>query len=224
MQIAEREFGEISYRLYVPGYAYLEGAKFLYALSLGSRAIQFLLHAKHNDAKEMPKAPRCPECHFHVAKGHRGKGIGRRFIEHFLTRFSASKDDKVCAQVTACDDIMNMVGELVLVRKRFCALKDSLEDEAVSGAFANLDAVTADLQLLLSTHIYYYPATSALIYSHLLLSTKIYSHLLISSHVYSYPLTSTHIYSHLLTSTHIHSHPLLSTHIHPHLLSSTHIY
>jgi GNAT superfamily N-acetyltransferase len=101
-QIAEREFGEISFRLYIPGYAYLEGAKFLYTLSLGPRAIQFLLHAKYNNAEEMPKAPDCPEYHFHVAKGHRGEGIGSKFIEHFLTRLSASKYDKVCAQVTVC--------------------------------------------------------------------------------------------------------------------------
>ena len=101
-QIAANEFGELSYKIYMPGYGYLEGAKFLYTLSLGARAIQFLLHAKSNNAKEMPKAPDCPEYHFHVAKGHRGKGIGSRLIEHFLTRFPSGKYDKVCAQVTVC--------------------------------------------------------------------------------------------------------------------------
>lgn len=101
-QIAENEFGELSYRLYMPGYGYLEGAKFLYTLSLGPRAIQFLLHAKYNNAKEMPKAPSCPEYHFHVAEGHRGQGIGSRFIHQFLTCFPSSRYDKVCAQVTVC--------------------------------------------------------------------------------------------------------------------------
>lgn len=86
----------------MPGYGYVEGAKFLYTLSLGPRAIQFLLHAKYNNAKEMPKAPKCPEYHLHVAKGHRGKGIGSKFIEYFLTRLSSGKYDKVCAQVTVC--------------------------------------------------------------------------------------------------------------------------
>ena len=101
-QIAEDEFGELSYALYMPWYGYMEGVKFTYTLSLGPRAMQFLLHAKYNNAKEMPKAPSCPEYHFHVAKGHRGKGIGSRFIEHFLTCFPSSKYDKVCAQVTVC--------------------------------------------------------------------------------------------------------------------------
>ncbi|MEJ2344752.1 MAG: chemotaxis protein CheA [Gammaproteobacteria bacterium] len=44
------------------------------------------------------------------------------------------------------DDIMNMVGELVLVRNRLSTLKASMENEAVSKAVANLDLVTADLQ------------------------------------------------------------------------------
>ena len=101
-RIAEGEFGEISFRLYMPAYGYMEGAKFLYTLSLGPRAIQFLVHAKYNNAGEMPKAPGCPEYHFHVAKGHRGNGIGSRFIEHFLTRFPSSRYDKICAQVTVC--------------------------------------------------------------------------------------------------------------------------
>jgi two-component system chemotaxis sensor kinase CheA len=46
------------------------------------------------------------------------------------------------------DDIMNMVGELVLVRNRFQTLKASSEaSEQLSKAISNLDVVTADLQL-----------------------------------------------------------------------------
>lgn len=48
------------------------------------------------------------------------------------------------------DDIMNMVGELVLVRNRFQTLKaasDSLSGEELTKAVSNLDVVTADLQL-----------------------------------------------------------------------------
>ncbi len=44
------------------------------------------------------------------------------------------------------DDIMNMVGELVLARNRLSTLKESLGNEDVSKAVANLDVVTADLQ------------------------------------------------------------------------------
>ncbi|WP_426417574.1 chemotaxis protein CheA [Aestuariirhabdus sp. LZHN29] len=45
------------------------------------------------------------------------------------------------------DDIMNMVGELVLVRNRLVRLGVNNGDEALSKAVANLDVVTADLQL-----------------------------------------------------------------------------
>ncbi len=48
------------------------------------------------------------------------------------------------------DDIMNMVGELVLVRNRFQTLKAASEQassEHMAKAVANLDVVTADLQL-----------------------------------------------------------------------------
>ena len=44
------------------------------------------------------------------------------------------------------DDIMNMVGELVLVRNRLVRLGDTSTDEALVKAVANLDVVTADLQ------------------------------------------------------------------------------
>ncbi|MCP5410030.1 MAG: GNAT family N-acetyltransferase [Chromatiaceae bacterium] len=102
-QIAEKEFGELSFKLYLPMLGYLEGRKFLYTLSLGGRAVQFLLHAKFNNSKEMPKAPACPEYHFHVKQGHRGQGIGSKLIEHFLNQFpNKKKYRKICAQVTVC--------------------------------------------------------------------------------------------------------------------------
>ncbi|MBP1125403.1 MULTISPECIES: chemotaxis protein CheA [Pseudomonas] len=44
------------------------------------------------------------------------------------------------------DDIMNMVGELVLVRNRLVRLGLSSGDEAMQKAVSNLDVVTADLQ------------------------------------------------------------------------------
>ena len=45
------------------------------------------------------------------------------------------------------DDIMNMVGELVLVRNRFANLREAYRDERFSAAVSNLDVVTSDLQL-----------------------------------------------------------------------------
>jgi len=44
------------------------------------------------------------------------------------------------------DDIMNMVGELVLVRNRLVRIGNNSADEILSKAVANLDLVTADLQ------------------------------------------------------------------------------
>ena len=44
------------------------------------------------------------------------------------------------------DDIMNMVGELVLVRNRLQRLGSESEDEHMHKAVANLDVVTTDLQ------------------------------------------------------------------------------
>ncbi|MGA7800319.1 MAG: chemotaxis protein CheA, partial [Gammaproteobacteria bacterium] len=44
------------------------------------------------------------------------------------------------------DDIMNLVGELVLARNRLATLKASRADEEIGKAVANLDVVTADLQ------------------------------------------------------------------------------
>jgi len=102
-QIAEEEFGEISPKLYIPAFGFLEGAKFLRTLSLGTRAVQFLLHAKSHNDTEMPKMPQCPEFHFHVEKGHRGEGIGSKLIEHFVSQFAAAKYKKICAQVTVCE-------------------------------------------------------------------------------------------------------------------------
>lgn len=44
------------------------------------------------------------------------------------------------------DDIMNMVGELVLARNRLSTLKESMGNEDMTKAVANLDMVTANLQ------------------------------------------------------------------------------
>jgi len=44
------------------------------------------------------------------------------------------------------DDIMNLVGELVLVRNRLTTLQIKVDDEDVSHAVTNLDVITADLQ------------------------------------------------------------------------------
>ena len=71
---------------------------------------------------------------------------------------AAKKDDKkasaaapagettVRVDTKRLDQIMNMVGELVLVRNRLLSLGINLADESMSKAIANLDVVTGDLQ------------------------------------------------------------------------------
>lgn len=63
---------------------------------------------------------------------------------------SAPAETTVRVDTNILDDIMNMVGELVLVRNRFQTLKTTLEiedSEPMTKAVSNLDVVTADLQL-----------------------------------------------------------------------------
>jgi two-component system chemotaxis sensor kinase CheA len=61
---------------------------------------------------------------------------------------AAHAETTVRVDTNVLDDIMNMVGELVLVRNRFQTLKSAVDaDENMAKAVANLDVVTADLQL-----------------------------------------------------------------------------
>ncbi len=55
-------------------------------------------------------------------------------------------DTTVRVDTQRLDDIMNMVGELVLVRNRLVRLGDERGEEPLSKAVSNLDVVTADLQ------------------------------------------------------------------------------
>jgi len=59
---------------------------------------------------------------------------------------NAAAETTVRVDTQRLDDIMNMVGELVLVRNRLVRLGARSNDEALSKAVGNLDVVTADLQ------------------------------------------------------------------------------
>jgi len=58
----------------------------------------------------------------------------------------AEAETTVRVDTARLDEIMNMVGELVLVRNRLVRLGANSSDEAMSKAVSNLDVVTADLQ------------------------------------------------------------------------------
>lgn len=60
---------------------------------------------------------------------------------------AAAQDTTVRVDTKRLDDIMNMVGELVLVRNRIERLGESIHNEEMTKAVANLDLVTTDLQM-----------------------------------------------------------------------------
>lgn len=59
---------------------------------------------------------------------------------------AAQADTTVRVDTKRLDQIMNMVGELVLVRNRLVSLSTVAQNEELSKAISNLDVVTADLQ------------------------------------------------------------------------------
>lgn len=61
-------------------------------------------------------------------------------------RETTATETTVRVDTQRLDDIMNMVGELVLVRNRLVRLGLESDDDAMSKAVSNLDVVTADLQ------------------------------------------------------------------------------
>jgi len=60
---------------------------------------------------------------------------------------TAVAESTVRVDTRRLDDIMNMVGELVLVRNRLVTLKAATSDEQMAAAVANIDVVTANLQI-----------------------------------------------------------------------------
>lgn len=62
------------------------------------------------------------------------------------TKAAVEAETSVRVDTKRLDDMMNLVGELVLVRNRLATLRSSIADEQVIKAIANLDLVTSDLQ------------------------------------------------------------------------------
>lgn len=63
-----------------------------------------------------------------------------------VTKSSEEAESTVRVDTKRLDEIMNLVGELVLVRNRLLNLRTLLQNEEVSAVVANLDHVTMDLQ------------------------------------------------------------------------------
>lgn len=95
-------------------------------------------------AKPAPAAAPAPAP---VAKPAAAAAPARQAAPASADKHAASEAETTVRVDTArLDEIMNMVGELVLVRNRLVRLGLNSGDEAMSKAVSNLDVVTADLQ------------------------------------------------------------------------------
>lgn len=93
-----------------------------------------------------------------VAKAVSAPATNNTGVKPAINQIAASADKKavqakpaqgettVRVDTKRLDQIMNMVGELVLVRNRLASLGMTKEDEELTKALSNLDAVTTDLQ------------------------------------------------------------------------------
>ena len=99
---------------------------------------------KSEKPAEKPAEPAKPD-----AKPEPAKAVEKKEVKEPAAAKAPSKpaaEATVRVDTRRLDDIMNMVGELVLVRNRLHTLKEAMNDEQVSKAVSNLDIVTSDLQ------------------------------------------------------------------------------
>lgn len=97
--------------------------------------------ASASKAPEPPKAAPAKASPAPVAKAEPAKAAAPA-----VEKDAPQVETTVRVDTQRLDDIMNMVGELVLVRNRLVRLGSSSTNEALVKAVANLDVVTADLQ------------------------------------------------------------------------------
>lgn len=108
-------------------------------------------------ANEVPEAPAAKETKKVPEKSAESKAAASAPKDKPKAAPAAAREPRVVAEkdniettvrvdTRRLDDIMNMVGELVLVRNRLVRLGLESNDEAMAKAVANLDVVTGDLQ------------------------------------------------------------------------------
>jgi two-component system chemotaxis sensor kinase CheA len=103
--------------------------------------------AKPEPAK--PAAAPAPAARAAVAKPEEPKplaAVKEKDSGDSESKGAAQADTTVRVDTKRLDQIMNMVGELVLVRNRLVSLSSGAQNEEMSKAISNLDVVTADLQ------------------------------------------------------------------------------
>lgn len=97
-------------------------------------------------AAKPPEPPKPPPAE-PKAPATAGKGEADATAKVAAKQPAAAVETTVRVDTQRLDDIMNMVGELVLVRNRLATLKATMNNEEIANAVGNLDVVTADLQL-----------------------------------------------------------------------------
>ena len=104
---------------------------------------------KSPTAKVTPVAPPTPAAKPAPAKATPAATPVAKPAEPAVARKESSipkGETTVRVDTARLDDIMNLVGELVLTRNRLNTLRQTFEDERVHKAISSLDVVTADLQ------------------------------------------------------------------------------
>lgn len=99
----------------------------------------------NSDAVETPDEPvaKAPEP---VAEAPKPEPVAQKAAPAKKRDAAPQAEATVRVDTRRLDDIMNLVGELVLVRNRLTTLQVKVDDEDVSHAVTNLDVITADLQ------------------------------------------------------------------------------
>ncbi|MGS2720447.1 chemotaxis protein CheW [Paraglaciecola aestuariivivens] len=106
------------------------------------------------EPKAAAKAPEAPKAESPKASAQPAKPIEKPVEakpiaakkEEKKTAVAPQAETTVRVDTKRLDQIMNMVGELVLVRNRLLSLSTNVNDESMAKAIANLDVVTGDLQ------------------------------------------------------------------------------
>lgn len=100
-------------------------------------ALLDVIHGKKSDAPRMVSPPTIES-----------KPVEKSVVEHALAppKDVPQVETTVRVDTKRLDDIMNLVGELVLVRNRLSTLKSSMAQEEAIHVIGNLDLVTSDLQ------------------------------------------------------------------------------
>lgn len=147
--ITEEEFEQLLDTLYgpkqAPGAKKAEGSQAPKADEITEEEFEALLDRLHGPGKHrgVPAQNLAPK----VSASQSKEATASSSPAQAVPKKSEAAESTVRVDTQRLDEIMNMVGELVLVRNRFKSLRAALDDEEMAKAVANLDVITSDLQL-----------------------------------------------------------------------------